>query len=263
MNPEIRLILDLQHLDQKISELQKEILTLPKQLAKIEKELEGVNRRLEADRAAASGNQKERKRLDGEIQLQNQKISKLRDQMLGAKTNEQYRAFQNEIEFCEKEIRRHEDRILELMSESERLDQAVKATETILKKEKEHVDAEKSVVRQKTDVDKAEMARLMADRKVVTDQMKPALMNAYNRIRKKWKSNVVAAEAVDERCTACYMALRPQFLQDLRRDQEVMYCESCGRILYHQPSIVIDEQTGANVGTRAEPENRPLPIRRM
>ena len=34
--------------------------------------------------------------------MHEQKISKLRDQMLGAKTNEQYRAFQHEIEYRRK-----------------------------------------------------------------------------------------------------------------------------------------------------------------
>lgn len=262
MNPDIKLILDLQHLDQQVSHLQKEIAALPKHVAQIEKALDSHNRRLEADRAALSGNQKERKRLDGEIQVQNQKISKLRDQMLGAKTNEQYRAFQHEIEFCEKEIRKHEDRTLELMSESEPLDEAVKAAESALKKEKEQVDAEKKVAVQKTDADKKQLDRLMVQRKAVTDQIKTPLLKEYQRIRLKWKTNLVVTEANDGRCTACHMSLRPQFFQDLRKGDTVMACESCGRFLYYHPTVVVDEQ-GADVGTRAEPANRPLPIRRV
>lgn len=262
MHPDIKLILDLQHLDQQISHFQKEIAALPKHVAGIEKVLDTHNRRLEADRAALAGNQKERKRLDGEIQVQNQKISKLRDQMLSAKTNDQYRAFQHEIEFCEKEIRRHEDRILELMTESEPLDQAVKIAEGALKKEKEVVDAEKKAAVQKTDADKKLLDGLLAQRKAVTDLLKAPLLKEYQRIRLKWKSNLVAAEANDGRCTACNMSLRPQFFQDLRRGEMVMACESCGRFLYYHPPVVIDEQ-GGDVGTRAEPENRPLPIRRV
>ena len=55
--------------------------------------------------------------------------------MLEAKTNEIYRAFQNEIEFCQKEIRKPEDRILELMGESEPLEKNVKTAEAALKRE--------------------------------------------------------------------------------------------------------------------------------
>jgi len=54
--------------------------------------------------------------------------------MLAAKNNDQYKAFQNEIEFCESEVRKHEDRILELMGESEPLDKNVKTAEKALAK---------------------------------------------------------------------------------------------------------------------------------
>ena len=109
MTVEIEQVTRLQSLDLKIAELEREVATLPKHIAQIEKALDSHLRRLEADRAALAANQKERKSLEDEVKVENQKISKLRDQMLGAKTNEQYRAFQHEIEFAEKEIRKAED----------------------------------------------------------------------------------------------------------------------------------------------------------
>src|SRR5215831_20095327 len=133
MLPEIASAVRLQELDIRLGELSKEIASLPKHIAEIEKKLEAHQRKLDGDRAALTANQKERKKCEGEIQMQEQKISKLKDQMVGAKTNEQYRAFQHEIEFCQKEIRKAEDRILELMGESEPLDKNVKAAEAALK----------------------------------------------------------------------------------------------------------------------------------
>src|SRR5437016_1234094 len=143
MLPDIERVVRLQDLDNRAAELSREISALPRHVAEIEKKLDSHQRKLEADRAALIANQKERKRLEGEIQLQEQKISKLKDQTLGAKTNDQYRAFQHEIEFCEKEIRQAEDRILELMSESEPLEKNVKTAEIALKQEKAQVEAEK------------------------------------------------------------------------------------------------------------------------
>ena len=99
MHPDTHLVIQLQSLDQKMSALEKEVAALPKHIAVIEKTLESHIRKLEADKAALAANQKERKKLEAEIQMHHQKISKLRDQMMGAKTNEQYRAFQHEIEF--------------------------------------------------------------------------------------------------------------------------------------------------------------------
>ncbi len=120
-------------------------------------------RKLDADRAALAANQKERKKCETEIPAQEQKISKLKDQMLTAKTNEQYGAFQKEIEFCQKEIRKQEDRILELMGESEPLEKNVKAAEAALKEEKAQVEAEKGLARERTAVDQKAAERI-ADR---------------------------------------------------------------------------------------------------
>ena len=138
MHPDTRLVSQLQAIDLQMTELEKEVAALPKHIAVIEKTLESHQRRLDADRAALTANQKERKKLEGDIQTHEQKISKLRDQMLGAKTNEQYKAFQHEIEYLQNEIRTAEDRILELMAESESLETAVKTAEVALKDEKRH-----------------------------------------------------------------------------------------------------------------------------
>src|SRR5437879_283192 len=135
MLPDISLVVRLQEIDNRIAELTREVSSLPRHIAEIEKKLESHQRKLEADRAALAANQKDRKQLEGDIQIQQQKISKLKDQMLEAKTNEQYRAFQHEIEFCEKEIRQAEDRILELMGESEPMERNVKTAAGALKQE--------------------------------------------------------------------------------------------------------------------------------
>src|SRR6266853_65832 len=143
MTADIEQVTRLQTLDRKIGELEREIATLPKHIAHIEKTLDSHIRRLEADRAALSANQKERKQLEDDVKVESQKISKLRDQMLLAKTNEQYRAFQHEISFCEDAIRKADDRALDLMAEAEPLDANVKKAEVALKEEKQQVEAEK------------------------------------------------------------------------------------------------------------------------
>jgi len=244
MHPDVHLVIQLQSLDQKIGALDKDVAALPKYIAVIEKALDSHNRKLEADKAALSANQKERKKMDGDIQVHQQKISKLRDQMLGAKTNEQYRAFQHEIEYIEKEISQAEDRILELMTESEPLDQNVKKAEAALKEEKKQVEAEKDKARDCTAVDQKQLSELEAERKAIVTGMKPQVYSAYERIRKKWHG-VAVAEATEGRCGACQISLRPQFYQDLRKGEQLMFCESCGRILFYNPPVSFEADLAA------------------
>ena len=240
MHPDTHLVIQLQSLDQKIAALDKEVAALPKHIATIEKVLETHNRRLEADRAALAANQKDRKRLEGDIQIHQQKISKLKEQMLGAKTNEQYKAFQHEIEFIEKEIRKAEDRILELMTESEPLDVNVKKAEVSLKQEKVLVEDEKTKARKRTAEDQEFLKTHRAHRLELTAQLPKPTVALYDRIRLK-NSGVAIAEVVDSRCEACRITIRPQFLQDLRKGTELLRCEQCGRFLYLNPPASFDD----------------------
>jgi predicted nucleic acid-binding Zn-ribbon protein len=241
MVPDLKLVIRLQDLDSRIRELQREIATLPRHIAEIEKTLESHVRKLEADRAALAANQRERKRLDGDIQDQERKVSKLKDQMMGAKiTNEQYRAFQKEIDYCQKEIRKAEDRILSLMEESEPLEQNMKAAEAALAEEKLKVGQETQEARARTAEDQRLLDELLAERQSLVKELSPAVYSAYERIRVK-RRGIAVAEAVDGRCAACHLALRPQFFQEVRSNQEVMYCESCGRILFYNPPISFED----------------------
>jgi len=241
---ELEQITRLQSLDLRIAELEREVATLPKHIARIEKALDAHLRRLEADRAALAANQKERKNLEDEVKVETQKISKLKDQMLGAKTNEQYRAFQHEITFCEQAIRKAEDRTLDLMTEAEPLDANVKKAEAALKEEKTVVEAEKAKARERTAEDQKQLEQLQAQRTEVVSKLKPPAYAAYLRIRKKWHGTVVA-EAIEGRCSACQIVLRPQFFQDLRHTEQLMFCESCGRILSYNPPVSFEHDLAA------------------
>jgi len=244
MTADMEQVTRLQSLDLKIRELEREIATLPKHIAQIERALDSHLRRLEADRAALAANQKERKQLDDDIKVENQKLSKLKDQMLSAKTNEQYRAFQNEIGFCEQAIRKAEDRILDLMAEGEPLDANVKQAEAALKEEKQQVEAEKTLARDRTAIDQKELEQGKTERKGLVGGLKPQVYSAYERIRKKWNGSAVA-EATDGRCSACQIMLRPQFFQDLRNTDQLMFCESCGRILFYNPPVSFEQHLAA------------------
>jgi uncharacterized protein len=243
MLPDLKLVIRLQDIDTRLLGLQREISTLPKHISEIEKKLVSHERKLEVDRAAGAANQKDRKKCEGDIQVQEQKISKLKDQMLQAKTNEQYRAFQNEIDFCQKEIRKLEDHILELMGESEPLDKNVKAAETALKAEKQQVEQEKQEARERTAVDQKAAAELKQERAEIVAKVNAGVYRQYERARKS-RQGIAMAEAVDGRCTACYMTMRPQHFLDLKKGDAILLCENCQRILYYNPPASVEDLAG-------------------
>jgi predicted nucleic acid-binding Zn-ribbon protein len=234
MLPDIERAIRLQILDDRTAVLTKEIAALPKHIAETEKKLEAHQRRLDVDRAALAANQKGRKSAEIDIQAAEQKISKLKTQMMDAKNNDQYKAFQHEIDFCQQEIGSHETKILELMAAAEPLDKAVKSAEAALAVEKKAVEAEKASARDRTASDQKEIESLKQERtKIVTD-MAPKIASEYDRIR-KGRAGVAIAEVIAGRCSKCNMMVRPQFFQELKKGESIMVCESCKRMLYWNP----------------------------
>ena len=232
--------------------MKREIAQLPKHIAEIEKQLTSHRRRLEADQAALAANQKERRALDGEIKIFEEKISKLKNQMLDAKTNEQYRAFQHEITFAEDGIHKAEDRILDLMEKSEPLAEAVAKAEADLKEERKQVDLEADAARERSAVDRRELEKRAAVRNGLAGELNPKILANYERIRKRYGLPVIA-EATNGKCSACNMSLRPQFMQDLRHAEEPVRCENCTRLLYYHPTVDVEAQQSSG----GEPVNPP------
>jgi len=50
------------------------------------------------------------------------------------------------------------------------------------------------------------------------------------------------AEAKDGGCTVCHVRMRPQMFNEVRRNEAVVQCENCQRILYYVPAPASQSQ---------------------
>lgn len=254
MLPDIEKLLDLQKADQEIRKLQHEIAELPKRIAAIEQTLSGTKARLEKARAAAKADESNRKKFESAIQDLQSKVSKYRDQSLDVKTNEQYKALLHEIQFAEQEIRINEDRILEVMMNVDARDKDVKAAETQLKAETAEVEREKENARKVTEEDQKKLAEWDAKRDSLRSGIAEDVLRHYERVMKFRGSGL--AEVINQKCMGCQVMLRPQTYNEVRNGQQIMYCDSCQRVLYFDPA---NEPKPEQVAEAAHARRRPRP----
>jgi uncharacterized protein len=233
MSPEIEHLISLQITDREIQRLRAEIAELPKRVAVIEQKLAGTKASLEKARASVKADEAAKKKYETAIADLRGKISKYRDQSLDVKTNEQYKALMHEIQFAEQEISGNEDRILELMLNSEAREKEVKAAEAELKAETAEIEKEKIEARERTAKDEKELADWTAKRETARAAVDPDLLRHYDRVLKFRGSGI--AEVRDHKCTGCSVVLRPQTYQEVR-EGKTLSCDSCQRILYYDAS---------------------------
>ena len=236
MYSDLKTLIDLQRLDQEIAELSSRIDSFPNQIQTIEKQLNDFIHAHEERQQHLSANQKERRDMEGEIQLIRQKISKHKDQLYLVKTNEQYRAMLKEIEGEEGNIRGIEDRILERMIESEELQNQVKEAEGRLEAEKKRVAEEKAGLEAAAKASAEERDHSVKDRQELAAKLKEDVLVLYERVR-KGRGGMALAEVREGKCMGCNVMLRPQLYYDVRAGEGLYECENCARILYSREHL--------------------------
>ena len=234
MNPDLEKLIALQEADREIERLNQEIAQLPRRVAAIEAQLADTRAQVEKAKAAIAAAQKDRKKLESEIQDHQQKISKYRDQSLAVKTNEQYKALLQEITFAEQAIRACEDRILDGMLAIETQEKNQKAAEAELKQETAEIEKEKAEARARTEQDQKQLAEWSARRSALRAEITADVVAYYDRVLKLRKSGI-SAVGEDGKCASCNVMLRPQTFNEVRVNDRVIACDSCGRILYYVP----------------------------
>jgi predicted nucleic acid-binding Zn-ribbon protein len=234
MHPDLEKLIALQAADRELERLNQEIALLPRRVAAIESKLAETRAQVEKAKAAIAATQKDRKKLDTEIQDHQQKISKYREQSLAVKTNEQYKALLQEITFAEQAIRACEDKILDGMLAIETQEKNQKAAEAELKQETAEIEKEKAEARARTEEDQKQLAEWTARRNRLRAEISPDVLPYYDRVVKLRKSGTSEVRE-DGKCAACNVMLRPQTFNEVRANDRVIACDSCGRILYYVP----------------------------
>src|SRR5437879_4707602 len=247
MLPDIENLLKLQDADKEMRRLQEEIAELPKRVAAIEQKLAGTKAQLERAQASVKADEAARRKHETSIQDVRGKISKYRDQSLEVKTNDQYKALLHEIQFAEKEIAAAEDKILELMLNTDAREKEVKLAQAELKAETAEIEKEKADAHQRTAEDQEQLSEWRAKRDQLRGGIDADLLRHYERVAKFRGTGI--SEAFDHKCTTCQVMLRPQTYNEVRTGQHAVVCDSCQRILYFNPA----HELAANKPVAARP----------
>lgn len=234
MNADLEKLIELERVDREIARLRDEVAALPRRVAAIEEKLAGDKAAVEKAKAAIKANEAGRRKLEAEIQGFQLKIVKYREQSSSVKTNDEYRALMHEVEFAEKQISGCEDKILELMISLEAEEKSLKSAEIDLKSEAAEVEKEKAETRARTAEDEKLLQELGEERGQLRSGVSDGSLAHYDRVMRQRKSAV--AEARDQKCTACFVMIRPQTWQEIRSREQVVTCSSCGRILFYDPA---------------------------
>ena len=239
MKAELQQLIALQNLDASIRRLLVQIEATPLRRAEIEKEFDQRASEIRAIEARRDDSRHERVRLEKEVAEQRAKAERADRNLMSSKKPEEYTAAIREADAARKQMSAFETQILEQMEIAEQAEATLKerADEIAsLNSDREtrlrEFDAETETQTKELQTERAERDRVFAD-------LPKSVSALYNRISARIRDGVAMAEARNGACSACFMALRPQVMAQVRRADDVVTCDNCNRILFYVPKDAV------------------------
>ncbi len=174
-----------------------------------------------------------RKELEGSTQAAEETIRKYLNQQLQVKKNEEYMALAQEIELVKGKISETEDEELAVLeaideqkAENARAEEEIAERIRIFEAELKRLDEiESNVV---AEIDSASQAVGAAEAEV-----DPVLLATYRFVKTQVKRPPVIVPLQEGRCMGCHIKVSGDVESGTRKGEEIVRCDSCGRIVYH------------------------------
>jgi predicted nucleic acid-binding Zn-ribbon protein len=234
MNAEIERLIALQRLDSAAQDARRRLADEPELQKAFDARLDAARERAADARKRLTENQNVRRAVEKEVAVHHGRLSKFRDQLMSVKTNVEYQAMQKEIEFAQTEVKALEDTILERMLEGDDLSGALKRAEVDLASEQKTVDADRLALASELSELQTSLERITKERAELIRELDPGALLIFETVSRR-RNGVAVAEARDGICTICHVRLRPQVFNTVRRNEHIVQCDSCNRILYFRP----------------------------
>lgn len=233
MHPQLEKLVQLQRAETRLKELQAGLDDVPRQRAVQEEALVAERGRLDAARAELEQSQRTRRQKEGELQALEARRDKYKGQLREVKTNKEYSAMLHEIEGVEREIRAVEDAILVELERAEGLEAAVRNEQADFRQAEERHRAELVRLAGQQRQLEEQRAVAQAERDGVATGLPGEMVERFQRVAKV--RGTAVAEARDGLCLQCHVQLRPQLFMEVKRNEELIQCPSCSRVLFYEP----------------------------
>lgn len=228
----IEKLLILQDRDRKISQIKNEWARIGPERQSLESHAAHAQASLDVAKLRGKQIESQRKDLELEVEAHKQKIEKYSVQQFQTKKNEEFRAIGHEIDSCKAAIVKIEDQELELMEQAETAQKEVASAMQTAKEAKQDVESKVADLAAREDNLKKELAELLANREELAAAVEKGACSRYERLVRNKGENVVVGIQHGV-CGGCHMKFPVQVVLSCKREEEIVTCPNCGRILYY------------------------------
>ncbi len=245
MKAELQQLIALQNLDTSIRKLEKDQEAIPERRAEIEGEFDQRAFEIRALESRRDEAKHTRARLENEVVDQRGRAERAERNLMSSKKQDEYTAAIREADAARKQISALETQILEQLETLEQSEAALNERAAEIASLNSDREARLKAFDDQSGSIAERLTVARKEREEVFANLPKAMSALYSRIKARIRDGVAVAEARNRSCTACFMSLRPQVMSEIRRGEEILTCDNCGRILYWVPTESIQADAAA------------------
>lgn len=226
-------LMQLQSVDNKLQTLEAIKGDLPQQIQKLKDELQSLKDQHEAEKNALSEAKKSKLHWEVELKVSEEKLNKYQEQLYAVTTNKEYDAITIEIDIAREKKDESENKILELLEEEETRTEEEKNLASQVEMLQGNLIEKEKELQGKIQATEKESLSYEDKRKELSSSIQRNVLYQYERIR-KGLGNTAVVEVRNYACVGCFTTIPPQRVVEIRMMNQLILCESCGRILVHK-----------------------------
>ncbi len=228
----LEILLKVQDFDSKIDAINESKSEIPKQLSGQKAALTAAQEALAAIKKGSDNLLKGKKLQELELAAKTADIKKLQEQQYAVKDNNSFAAIKHEIKTRAEEAAKLEEIIITAMVEEDTAKKKLLDGQNRVKTEEEKLKRlEEKCVEDEKKLD-AEIEIITKKRnEEIAKVENTGLVRKYEEVRANVGGQGIA-KMENNSCQGCFMNLRPQETIEVMKYEKVIFCETCGRILY-------------------------------
>lgn len=236
MKDQLQYLTRLQEIDEQIDAYERDLTRLPQELQEIARNLVTLRRDISEHNERLAQIEKETRGKERDLETEQDKIKRSERRLLNIKNQKEYNALSRQVKLGKKVAAEIEDALLGFMTESESIRKALE------KKEKEYADYEQGLLEKKAEEEtvtktaKVALETLNRERASVAEYVDRDYFKKYQTVRKALGKAL--AEMNQGSCSECNMAVPPQLNIRILKQEEIISCPNCQRILYVKPENI-------------------------
>ena len=167
-----------------------------------------------------------------EIQVVDDRIIKSNETLRMVKTNKEYQIFLREVDDNKKRKDVFETELLEYLDAKEEIEESVQESEKEYNLLKDQTEAEQKNIEKKSTDDRELLDEYLTQQNEIGKSLDSSLMKQFAKIS-KMNQGLAVINVKNEICMGCFMNIPPQLYIEVQRENSLILCPQCSRILYH------------------------------